>query len=288
MIDSTGREVCVKVWAKLASVDRRVIYTLMILVMVLALLNPIGLAIIPSSDTKKAYDLIEAIPSGSIVYLGFDFSAGGIPELMPAATSIIRQGFRKNLRFVSAGMWQMAGDMADTAFTAVKPDFPNKQYGVDWVNIGYKPGGEVLLQKMLTSVSEAAVGVDHYGNKLETLPLMKEFQTIKDAKAIVIFVTGTPGEKEYIRHVTSPYNIPLMVSCISVSVPEIMPLVQAGQIKAGVFGMKGAAEYEVLVEKPGSASAGMDAQSFSHALVILFIILGNIGYVLTKDKGKKK
>lgn len=274
-------------WNKLANVDRRVIYTLMILVIALALLRPIGLAITPSAETKKAYDVVESIPNGSIVYLGFDFSAGGIPELMPAAKSIIRQGFKKDLRFVAVGMWQMAGDMADTAFAAVKEDFPNKKYGVDWVNIGYKPGNEVLLQKMLTSVSEAAVGVDHYGNKLDTLPLMNEFKTLKDAKAIIIFVTGTPGEKEYIRHVTSPYKIPLVVSCISVSVPEIMPLVQSGQISGGVMGMKGAAEYEVLVQKPGSATAGMDAQSLSHALVILFIILGNLGYVFTKDAKKK-
>lgn len=67
------------------------------------------------------------------------------------------------------------------------------------------------------------------------------------------------------------------MSCVSVSVPEMMPLIQSGQIVAGVLGMKGAAEYEVLVGHPGTATAGMDAQSFSHALIIIFIILGNLG-----------
>lgn len=271
-------------WEKLASIDRRVIYALMIFVLALALLRPIGLAIVPSAETKKVYDYIESLPPGSIVYLGFDFSAGGIPELMPAAKSVIRQGFKKDLRFVAVGMWEMAGDMADMAFNAVLKDFPNKKYGVDWVNIGWKPGGEVLLQKMLTSVNEAAVGVDFYQNKLDDLPLMSEFKTLKDARMIITFVTGTPGEKEYIRHVTSPYKIPFAISCISVSVPEIMPLIQSGQILGGILGMKGAAEYEVLVGAPGSATAGMDAQSFSHALIILFIILGNIGYIRTRKK----
>ena len=42
--------------------------------------------------------------------------------------------------------------------------------------------------------------------------------------------------------------------------------------------MKGAAEYEVLVEIR-QRNSGMDAQSFSHALIILFIILGNLGYI---------
>jgi len=272
------------VWHKLANIDRRVIYALMILIIALALVKPVGLAIVPSAETKRVFDFIDALPSGSIVYLGMDFSAGGIPELMPAAHSLIRQGFRKDLRFICAGMWVMAGDMADMAFSIAPEEFPDKEYGVDWVNVGYKPGGEVLLQKMLSSIYEAAVGRDHYGNDLNTLPLMKDVPTIKDADALFIFVTGTPGEKQYISHVTSRHPIPMCVSTISVSVPELMPLIQAKQIHAGVLGMKGAAEYEVLVGNPGPATAGMDAQSFSHALIIVFIILGNLGYLLTREK----
>jgi hypothetical protein len=113
---------------------------------------------------------------------------------------------------------------------------------------------------------------------------MKEFPNLKSAKMIFIFCTGTPGEREYIKHVTGPFNVPLADSCVSVSVPEAMPLVQSGQLLGLVAGMKGAAEYEVLVQKPGSATAGMDAQSFSHGLIIIFMILGNIGYFLTRNK----
>ena len=168
------------------------------------------------------------------MYLGMDFSAGGIPELMPAIQSLVRQGFKKDLKFIAGGMWVMAGDMADMGFSIVEAEFPDKKYGVDWVNLGYKPGGEVLLQKMLESFYDACVGIDHYGNDLAQFPLISEVPTIKDVDAIFIFVTGTPGEREYIRHVTSPYKIPFLVSCVSVSVPEMMPLIQSGQIVAGV------------------------------------------------------
>ncbi len=273
-------------WEKMANIDRRWLYALMIFVIALALLNPIGLAIIPSADTQKVYDIIEDLPPGSIVWLGMEFSAGGIPELMPALQSLIRQGFKegRDLRFVAAGMWEMAGDMADQAFKIVETEFPHKEYGTDWVNIGYRPGRDVLLQQYQNSIIDTAQGIDFYGKDLSQYPLMKEFTSLKQAKLIAIFCTGTPGEKEYIKHVTSPNNIPLIESAISVSIPECMPLVQAGQIKGLLAGMKGAAEYEVLVKKPGSATAGMDAQSFSHALIIVFMVLGNIGYVLTKNK----
>ncbi|MGB4039006.1 MAG: hypothetical protein WBK90_02680, partial [Bacillota bacterium] len=67
-------------WERLANIDRRVIYVLMILIIALSLIKPVGLAIIPSPETQKVYDFIESLAPGSIVYLGFDFSAGGIPE----------------------------------------------------------------------------------------------------------------------------------------------------------------------------------------------------------------
>lgn len=274
-------------WERVQNVDRRVIYALMIVAVAVALIKPIGLAITVTKETKMAYDMIESLPEGSIVWLGMDFSPGGIPELMPAATSVMRQGFRRNLRFVAGGMWVMAGNMAEIAWNEVSKDFPDKKYGVDFVNVGYKPGNQVLLEKMITDAHAAFAGVDNYGKPLADLPLMKEFKTLKDAKAIFIFVTGTPGEKEYIKHVTDPYKIPMSVACVSVSVPEIMPLLQSGQIKGLSMGMRGAAEYEVLVKKPGRAVAGMDAQSFAHVLIILFIVMGNLGYVLS-DKGKPK
>ena len=55
---------------------------------------------------------------------------------------------------------QESGSLAEKAFSIVSEEFPSKQYGVDWVNIGYKPGGEVVLQKMVSSMYEACVGVE--------------------------------------------------------------------------------------------------------------------------------
>jgi hypothetical protein len=63
--------------------------------------------------------------------------------------------------------------------------------------------------------------------------------------------------------------------------------------------MPGAAEYEILVEtelmkmdiigKPGKASGMMAAQSIAHVVIVLFIILGNITYFITrKQTGKDK
>jgi len=60
-------------------------------------------------------------------------------------------------------------------------------------------------------------------------------------------------------------------------------------------GMKGAAEYEYAVRKimkdegieklpPAKAVKGMDANSIGHLLIMLFIIIGNLGYFAAKRR----
>jgi len=271
-------------WQMMENVDRRWIYTLLIAVIALALLKPVGLAITPSDQTKAAYNMIEKVPDGSTVWLGFEFSPGGIPELMGSATSVLRQGFRKNLKFVMGGIWEQSGNLAQQALNEVLPEFPDKKYGVDYINVGYKPGRDVLLQKFVVDAWAAFAGVDNYGKPLADFPIMANFKSAKDAKAMFIFCTGTPGENEYIKNVTDPLKIPLASCTISVSVPGVMPMLGSGQLTALVAGMKGSAEYEVLVNKPGKAVAGMDAQSFAHVLIILFIVFGNVGYIVQGGK----
>ena len=52
--------------------------------------------------------------------------------------------------------------------------------------------------------------------------------------------------------------------------------------------MKGAAEYEVLVEHPGTAQLPVWMLNRSHhALIIIFIILGNLGYIFTRKEEEK-
>lgn len=273
-------------WEKAQYVDRRVIYTLLFIVMIGILLRPVGLAIDIRKETRAAYDAVDKLPKGSIIWLGAEFDAASAPELMPALTSVMRQAFKKDLRVVSGAMWEQGGNMLDRAWNAVKDDFPGKQYGVDFVNYGFKPGSGILLQKMLDSVEAATLGIDHYKKPLSELPLAKEFKSFKQAQLVFAFVAGDPGQREYTNFVTDPNKIPLMCAATSVSVPGLMPMLQSGQVGGMIMGLSGAAEYEMLVEKPGRAVAGMDAQSFTHLLIIVFIILGNVGYLLTK--GQKK
>jgi hypothetical protein len=61
------------------------------------------------------------------------------------------------------------------------------------------------------------------------------------------------------------------------------------QLTGLLAGLKAAAEYEFLLETPGTATSGMDAQSIAHLIIIIFIVIGNVNYWRSKktEKGGK-
>jgi len=60
------------------------------------------------------------------------------------------------------------------------------------------------------------------------------------------------------------------------------PFLSSGQMVGLLGGLKGAAEYEMLLKKPGMGQKGMDAQSVSHLVIVLMIVWGNVGYFLKR------
>ena len=58
-----------------------------------------------------------------------------------------------------------------------------------------------------------------------------------------------------------------------------------------VPGLKGAAEYQAMMKEGGlkytdSALTGMDVQSIEHIIIILFSIMGNVGFFAEKRRLK--
>ena len=96
---------------------------------------------------------------------------------------------------------------------------------------------------------------------------------------------GYPGTKEWIQQVQGRFSIDLVAGCTAVSAPEYYPYIQANQLQGLLGGLAGAAEYEALIELPGTATLGMDSQSLGHLAVIAFILVGNVLHLLSRRRG---
>lgn len=275
--------------ASLQRIDRRILYLLVAGVVIFALVRPIGLPIRITKETQQAYDFIQALPAGSTVFLLLDYDASSIPELQTGALAAGRQLFSRGIKIVGVSMWPQGGNLLALWWKQLQTEFPDKQYGTDFVNLGYKPGGQVFLERTLNSLDQAVAGADAYGAAITSLPILQNITKATDAQAWIDFAAGNPGVSEIVK-VIGAQGVPVIAGVNAVSVPEQLPLLQAGQINGLIAGMRGSAEYEKLTGKLGQATSGMDALSLTHVLLVIFIFLGNIGYFAAKsiDAGSKR
>jgi hypothetical protein len=263
--------------ASLQRIDRRILYLLVAGVVIYALVKPIGLPIVITKETRQSYDFLASLPPGSTVILSLDYDASSIPELQTGALAVGRQLFARDIKVIGVSMWAQGGNLLGLWWNQLQTEFPNKQYGIDFVNLGYKPGGQVFLERTLNSLDQAVAGVDASGAPTTNFPILSTVKTGLDVQAWIDMAGGNPGVNEVVK-VIGAQGMPVVAGVNAVSVPENLPLLQAGQIKGLIQGMRGSAEYEKLTNKLGQATSGMDALSLTHVLLVLFIALGNIGY----------
>ncbi len=269
-------------------IDRRWIFLAMALVVAGSLLSDIAFPRLEiSPDVRRAYDLIDGLPSGSTVLFSWDYDPGSQPELYPLSAAMLRHALRRDLRIVMMGHWVTGVPLIEKQIAeVVRREFPDKRYGSDYVNLGYKSGQNVLVITMAKSIRDA-FPADYYQTPLDSLPLMARCRTLRDARAVVSFSAGDPGLIMWIQFAWQRFHIPVTGGCTAVSAPEFSAYLQSGQLHGLMGGMRGAAEYETLVGVRGSASVGMTAQSLAHALIVVFILIGNVAY-FAAGRGKEE
>ena len=286
-----------KIFIVLGSLDRRIIFIIVGLSVLIPLLKPewVDLPIRPTPESQIVFDEINKLNEGDKVLLSFEYGPSTKPEIHPMAIAILKHLYAKNIQVYGFALWPDGNFMSTEAFSEVSDDY-DKKYGVDYVNLGYKPGGEAVIKGIASDI-RTLYPVDLQGTSLNDIPMMKDVINIEDFDFVFSLSAGYPGSKEWVQYACDPKNIPLSTGCTSIQVTDIMPYVENDQIRGILAGMPGAAEYESLVEaelqkmeisgKPGEASGMMAAQSIAHVVIVLFIIFGNISYFITRKKNRK-
>ncbi|CAO81058.1 hypothetical protein [Candidatus Cloacimonas acidaminovorans] len=265
--------------------ERRIIYLVLLVAVALPLIFPIGWKTEVSSYTKMAWELIQNTPDSSVVVFSFDYDPSTLTEIQPMAEAMLEHSFSRNQKIIAVALWPQGVQMADQAFTVALKKYPEKKYGVDYVNLGYKVAGIVAIQAMGKSMQEVFPS-DQSGTKYENIPMLKKVKTLKDVAYICSLSSGTPGIKEWVMAARDPLGTPVTGGTTAVSAPGLLPYVNSQKQLYGLLGgLKAASEYETLINKIGSATIKMDAQSIAHLLILVFIIIGNIKAFYSRKRG---
>jgi hypothetical protein len=268
---------------KISNLDRRIIFLTVAIAVIVPLFLPLGLPVEVTPPVKQLYDVINGLPAKSVVMISIDYDPSGAPELQPATLSILRQCFSRNLRVIVLGLWAPGVPLGLRALEQVAVEEYHKQYGVDFVDFGYKPGGAVTLVNLGRDIHDVC-RQDVYGTPVEDLPMMEDVRAANDIGLVVSMSMGVPGSDQWIWYYHARYQGKLATAQTAIGAPKYYQYLQTGQLVGLIGGMKGAAEYEQLVNKRGLATVGMDSQSIAHLLIIGFVVLGNIIYWLEKRK----
>ena len=269
---------------RILSLDRRFIFILIGLVILIPLLYPIGLPVRVSAEAQRVYDYIERLPEGARMVVSLDYDPASKPELQPMTVAILRHTFRRNLRLIGLTLWPTGTSMAESELTRIGQEF-DKVYGQDYVFLGYAPGEANAILSMGQDLY-AAFPTDYYGTPTPTIPVLNAIRSLQDVAYVFSLSAGFPGLDTWYVYGKEKYGFELGGGSVAVSVPKFYPLLNTGQIQGLLGGLRGAAEYETLLDRPGKARAGMDAQSATHFLIIGLIVVCNGLYFLSGRTGR--
>jgi len=310
----------IKFFDNMQNIDRRYIYIVVALSIIIPLLIPFNS---PTYVTKPTEDIYKKVDSFSgdetkAVLLSFTHDASTMPELFPMEVSVLRHCFERNIKVFTICWIPAAGPLVDYALNTAKEDF-DVQSGIDYCNFGYKP--YVLRLPIMLGMGDdiaKAVETDSQGRKVENLDIMKNIKNYDDMNLVIDFA-ASGSALQWITYARARFGANIAAGVTAVMVADNYPYLQTGQLMGMFRGLKGAAEYEKLVDvfaayesedhpngrpfskeiiketsvpivgdavpyKYKKARIGMNAQSVAHIMMIVFIVLGNIGYFITKKK----
>jgi hypothetical protein len=154
--------------------------------------------------------------------------------------------------------------------------------GRDYVLLGYLPLFHLVILGMGNSI-ETQYPEDLFGNPLGEMPMLREHKSLREID-LALTNAGSSWCVAWITYGREKVGLPIAFGVTAVMASDYFIYIQSGQIIGQMGGLRGAAEYEILMAEndiyptPDKAFQGMDVQSAAHILIIMLVVLGNIAF----------
>lgn len=273
------------VYEKFLYIDRRYIFIVVALGVVIPLVWPLSLPVTTSPPVENVYKAVEELPPGTPVLVSVDYDPSTQPELSPMTTAVLRHCFSRDLPVIitvlhpgGPGLGLDISDKVSKETGAV--------YGEDYVFLGYKVGSSAVILSMGQDF-HISYPADYFNTPIDEIPLMKRVKNYGDI-GLVITMSGSTFPEVWVAFAHERYGQKIAAGVTAVMAADYYPYLQTGQMVGLIGGLKGAAEYEKLINRPADGLKGMDAQTIVHLFVVVMILLGNIAFLLVQRAKKRE
>lgn len=270
-----------KFWQQIQIIDRRWIYAILILFILIPLFDrKFILPIIPSKQSQDFYNTVAQLPPGSMVLVDGQWSPGTRGENSWQTQAVLLHIMKRHLRFAILSFDPQNNTLVQNMVNTLAPKYGYVE-GRDYVNFGYRPSSVFpqTVQAMATNIP-GTLKKDRNGKDLAALTAMKGIKSIQDMGAVVEVTPAATAEVWLglggLRQ--GPKPVPFLLATTAVGAPTYYPYLDSGQIAGMLTGIKGAGDYEYLLGTSTFGTRATGALSLVYALIIGLIALGNIGY----------
>ena len=284
----------------LDAIDRRFVYLLILVALVVPLALKVHLTPAPMKSAKKFFDIIEQVKpeKGKFVLLVFDFGPNSKAENFPQSEVVVEHLMRRRIPFAIYSQYLQAEPLLESIPAGVAARLSKEkpaeswEYGKDWVNLGFRVGGALFIQGLVRSERMAEVlKKDARGNDITSLPLFDGVTSIKSISVLAQFSSLT-GTLETILQFfqSSEYRPPLLHGCTSITIPAAYVFMNSGQMSGLLEGVAGAASYSALLDgeypgrEPDRSTLMMTGLGVAHLVVIALVLLGNLAAWLSSGR----
>ena len=264
---------------KLMDMDRRIIFVLVAVAVILPTLLPVSMPISVSEPTQQLYDYIEALPAESTIMLVFDYGPSSLAELNPMAKAVLKQCFAKDVRVIGLTLYAVGTTMGSTLIQEVVQE-TGAVDGEDYVFLGYRPGIELVILGMGTDIG-SIFDTDYNGKPISEIPMMQNITNYDQIDLLIDLASGSLTES-WITYANVRFNLQIAAGVTGVIISQMYPYLQTGQLIGLIPGIAGAAEYERLIDAPAKGTLWINIESFVHLLIIGLVVVGNIAFFIQR------
>jgi len=278
--------------AKLQTIDRRWLYLALFVACAVPFLVTVRLPVYVSPETRKLYEAIDKCPRDKVVLVDSAWDAGSLGENLGQVEVVFDHMLRERIKFavISLDITPLGPQFADQVISGlVRRKYPDRKYGVDWVNLGFTKGDWQAMQQIARDIRRQ-YRKDSRGYSLddaEHLPIMQNLRDIEDVY-MIYSVTYSPMEN-WIPFIHGVYGTPIGFGCAGIQSTTYYRYILSNQLAGMLVGVRGAAEYDAILHPDIKSRTGMGTslivpQAFGHSVIILAVIIGNVGYFAARRR----
>ncbi|MDH5186135.1 MAG: hypothetical protein OEW70_03620 [candidate division WOR-3 bacterium] len=287
-----------KFFEALMKIDRRILYLVLAAVVIIPFIFPFMIHPKAMPPVENLYNYIDSIPQDKALVISVDYTPDTEPELHPMTIALLRHAFTRRIKVGVLCIGVLGLGLAENALNQVAGEFNQRAtskadsiiYGRDYVFWGWQTPVLTVILGMGERISRVFT-VDYYNNQTETLPMMKQIKNYNNV-GILVSVSASASPGWYITYGQTSFGVKVGIASTAVQAADWYPYLNSGQATGMLSGMKGGAEYEELVQTNlgitdrRRATEAMASQTSAHFAIIVFILIGNIGYFVLRRRKK--